>query len=49
MLIEIIATSKINTKIIEIKKIIVIVNSIINIIITKAITILLKTRLIQSF
>ena len=46
MLIEIIATSKINAKIIEIEKIIIIINLIINIIIMKTIMILLNTRLI---
>ena len=47
--IEIIVTSKINVKIIEVKEVIIIVNLIINIAITKAITNLLKTRLIQLF
>ena len=46
MLIEIIATSRINAKIIEIEKIIIIINLIINIIIMKTIMILLNTRLI---
>ena len=49
MLIEIIIMLRTDIKIIEIKGIIVIVNLIINIMITKMMTILLKTRLIQSF
>ena len=48
ILIEIIATSKINAKIIEITKKII-ANLIINIAITKTITNLLKTHLIQFF
>ena len=46
MLIEIIAISEINAKIIKITKIIIIADSIINIMITKMITILLNIRLI---
>ena len=49
MLIEIIAISKTNVKIFETIKVIIIVNSIINITITKMMMILLNIRLIQSF
>ena len=46
MLIEVIVTSKIDIKVIEVKEIIIIINLIINIAITKTITNLLKTYLI---
>ena len=46
MLIEIIVTLRIDAKVIEIKEVINIVNLIINIAIMKAVTNLLKTRLI---
>ena len=46
MLIEVIVTSEIDIKVIEVKEIIIIINLIINIAITKTITNLLKTYLI---